>query len=43
MNELIGLLWQATLETVYMVAVAAVVSAAGGLAGGMLLVAHCQR
>ncbi len=39
MHELIGLLWQATLETVYMVAVAAVVSAAGGLAGGMLLVA----
>jgi ABC-type methionine transport system permease subunit len=38
-NELIGLLWQATLETVYMVAVATVVSAVGGLAGGMLLVA----
>jgi ABC-type methionine transport system permease subunit len=39
MNELVGLLWQATLETVYMVAVATVVSAAGGLALGMLLVA----
>lgn len=39
MHELIGLLWQATLETVYMVAVATVVSAVGGLAGGMLLVA----
>lgn len=39
MNELIGLLWQATLETLYMVAVATVVSAVGGLAGGMLLVA----
>ncbi len=39
MHELIGLLWQATLETAYMVAIAAVVSAAGGLAGGMLLVA----
>jgi len=39
MNELIGLLWQATLETVYMVAVATVVSAVGGLGGGMLLVA----
>jgi ABC-type methionine transport system permease subunit len=34
-----GLLWQATLETVYMVAVATVVSAVGGMAGGMLLVA----
>jgi D-methionine transport system permease protein len=39
MNEVIGLLWQATLETLYMVAVATAVSAVGGLAGGMLLVA----
>jgi ABC-type methionine transport system permease subunit len=39
MHELMGLLWQATLETVYMVAVATVVSAVGGMAGGMLLVA----
>ncbi len=39
MNELAGLLGQATLETVYMVAVAGLFSALGGLMGGVLLVA----
>ncbi len=38
MNELAGLLWQSTLETLYMVAVAAVLSAFGGLGLGLLLV-----
>ncbi len=38
MNELAGLLWQSTLETLYMVAVAAVLSACGGLGLGLLLV-----
>jgi ABC-type methionine transport system permease subunit len=39
MSELAGLLWQATLETVYMVAISALFSALGGLVGGVLLVA----
>ena len=38
MNELTSLLWQSTLETLYMVAVAALFSACGGLALGLLLV-----
>ena len=38
MNELAGLLWQSTRETLYMVAVAAVLSACGGLGLGLLLV-----
>lgn len=38
MNELAGLLWQSTLETLYMVGLAAVLSAFGGFALGLLLV-----
>lgn len=38
MNELTSLLWQSTLETLYMVAVALVFSVAGGLVLGLLLV-----
>ncbi len=38
MNEIAGLLWQATLETLYMVAVSALLSGAGGLVIGVLLV-----
>lgn len=38
MNEVAGLLWQATLETLYMVAISAICSALGGLALGVLLV-----
>jgi ABC-type methionine transport system permease subunit len=39
MSELSVLLWQATLETLYMVGLSALFSAIGGLAGGVLLVA----
>jgi len=38
MNELTSLLWQSTLETLYMVAVAGLFSVCGGLALGLLLV-----
>jgi D-methionine transport system permease protein len=38
MREAIALLWQATLETLYMVCVAALFSGLGGLVGGVLLV-----
>jgi ABC-type methionine transport system permease subunit len=38
-STLAGLLWQGTLETLYMVGVAAIFSALGGLVGGVLLVA----
>jgi D-methionine transport system permease protein len=38
MNEIAGLLWQATLETLYMVALSACVSGLFGLIGGVLLV-----
>jgi ABC-type methionine transport system permease subunit len=38
MSEVAGLLWQATLETMYMVCVSALFSALGGLVGGVLLV-----
>jgi hypothetical protein len=34
MHELAGLLWQATLETLYMVCISGLLSALGGLAGG---------
>jgi ABC-type methionine transport system permease subunit len=39
MSELSALLWQATIETLFMVGLSAVFSAIGGLVGGMLLVA----
>jgi ABC-type methionine transport system permease subunit len=38
MSEVIVLLWQATVETLYMVCAAALFSALGGLVGGVLLV-----
>jgi ABC-type methionine transport system permease subunit len=38
MNELASLLWQSTLETLYMVAVAGLFSVCGGLALGLFLV-----
>ena len=38
MSEVVGLLWQATLETIYMVAVSAIFSCIGGLVGAVLLV-----
>jgi D-methionine transport system permease protein len=38
MKEIAGLVWQATLETAYMVALSAFVSALGGLAVGIALV-----
>ncbi len=38
MSETAGLLWQATLETLYMVAVSAIFSGLGGLVGAVLLV-----
>jgi D-methionine transport system permease protein len=38
MSDVIVLLWQATVETLYMVCVAALFSALGGLVGGVLLV-----
>jgi ABC-type methionine transport system permease subunit len=38
-STLAALLWQGTLETLYMVGVAAIFSALGGLVGGVLLVA----
>jgi D-methionine transport system permease protein len=38
MNELAGLLWTSTLETIYMVALAGVCAAVGGLFCGVLLV-----
>jgi D-methionine transport system permease protein len=43
MNELFGLLLTATLETLYMVGVAALFCAAGGLALGILLVVTAPR
>ena len=42
MHELAGLLWQATLETLYMVCVSGLFSALGGLVGGVLLVATAK-
>jgi D-methionine transport system permease protein len=42
MKELTSLLWQATLETLYMVCVAAFFSSIGGLIGGVLLVATAK-
>jgi D-methionine transport system permease protein len=42
MHELAGLLWQATLETLYMVCISGLLSALGGLAGGVLLVATAK-
>lgn len=42
MSEVAGLLWQATLETLYMVCVSGIFSAIGGLVGGVLLVATAK-
>ena len=43
MSEVAGLLWQSTLETLYMVGVSAVFSCLGGLGLGVLLVATARE
>lgn len=42
MSEVAGLLWQATLETLYMVVVSAIFSCVGGVVGAVLLVATAR-